>query len=93
MTVRFVDFDRDCITSPGLRVLASYNWPPGAQKKGKPPIPCRLIRIPAKGSVKNDVWLLTDLLDSTRLSPETAAEFYRWRWRNEGGVSHIQAND
>jgi hypothetical protein len=63
-------------------------WPNYVQKKGLPPIACRLIRIPAKGkgkgSVQRDVWLLTDVLDPARLSAATAAQFYRWRWRNEG---------
>jgi hypothetical protein len=65
-------------------------WPKYVQKKGLAPIRCRLIRVPAKGkgrgkgSVQRDVWLLTDVLDSTRLSVVTAAKFYRWRWRNEG---------
>jgi hypothetical protein len=61
-----------------------YYWPAYVQKQGKPPILCRLIRIPAKGKAKLDVWLLTDILDPTRLSEATAAKFYRWRWRNEG---------
>jgi Transposase DDE domain len=61
-----------------------YFWPERAQKKGKPPIPCRLIRIPASGKAKKDVWLLTDILDPARLTAKTAAKFYRWRWRNEG---------
>jgi hypothetical protein len=43
-----------------------------------------LIRVPAKGKTKRDVWLLTDVLDPARLSVATAAKFYRWRWRNEG---------
>ena len=47
-------------------------------------MPCRLIRVPAKGQAKHDVWLLTDVLDPARLSLATAAKFYRWRWRNEG---------
>lgn len=63
-------------------------WPKYIQKKGGAPIQCRLIRVPAKGkgegSVKRDVWLLTDVLDPARLSAATAAKFYRWRWRNEG---------
>jgi hypothetical protein len=63
-------------------------WPGYAQDQVLVPIRCRLIRIPAKGqgkgSVKRDVWLLTDVLDSARLSVATAARFYRWRWRNEG---------
>jgi hypothetical protein len=61
-----------------------YYWPAYVQKKGKPPIACRLIRVPATGQVKKDVWLLTDLLDPARLPLATAAKFYRWRWRNEG---------
>jgi hypothetical protein len=59
-------------------------WPEYAQRKGIAPLPCRLIRVPAKGTVKHDVWLLTDVLDPARLSAATAAKFYRWRWRNEG---------
>ena len=59
-------------------------WPKCIQDEGKPPIACRLIRIPAKGQAKRDVWLLTDVLDPARLSVATAARFYRWRWRNEG---------
>ena len=61
-----------------------YYWPAYVRKDGGPPIACRLIRVPAKGRVKRDVWLLTDILDSERLSLATAARFYRWRWRNEG---------
>lgn len=65
-------------------------WPKYVQKKGLAPIRCRLIRVSAKGkrkgkgSVQRDVWLLTDVLDPARLSVATAAQFYRWRWRNEG---------
>jgi Transposase DDE domain len=61
-----------------------YYWPAYVQKQGKPPIACRLIRVPAKGQVKRDVWLLTNILDSERLTLATASKFYRWRWRNEG---------
>src|SRR4051812_34396312 len=61
-----------------------YYWPACVRKEGKPPIACRLIRVRAKGLVKRDVWLLTDILDPARLPPATAARFYRWRWRNEG---------
>jgi hypothetical protein len=59
-------------------------WPEYLQKKGHAPIQCRLIRLPATGKAKHDVWLLTDILDPARLSVATAAKFYRWRWRNEG---------
>jgi Transposase DDE domain len=61
-----------------------YYWPEYAQKDGQPPLLCRLIRVPAKGQTKRDVWLLTDILDPTRLSVAMATKFYRWRWRNEG---------
>jgi Transposase DDE domain len=59
-------------------------WPEYAQRKGLAPLHCRLIRVPAQGTTKRDVWLLTDILDPARLSASTAAKFYRWRWRNEG---------
>ena len=65
-------------------------WPKSVQKKGLAPIRCRLIRVPAKtkgkgkGSIRRDVWLLTDVLDPARRSAATAAKLYRWRWRNEG---------
>jgi hypothetical protein len=59
-------------------------WPETAQKEQRPPLLCRLIRIQATGQTKNDVWLLTNIFDSQRLSLKTAAKFYRWRWRNEG---------
>jgi hypothetical protein len=61
-----------------------WYWPAYLQEKGLAPIACRLIRIPARGQAKRDVWLLTDILDPTRLSVATASRFYRWRWRNEG---------
>ncbi len=62
----------------------AYYWPERGQKKGKPPVKCRLIRIKASRKSKMDVWLLTDILDPARLTAQTAAKFYRWRWRNEG---------
>ncbi len=61
-----------------------YYWPVKVRENGDPPLLCRLIRVPAQGKAKHDVWLLTDILDAARLSPATAAKFYRWRWRNEG---------
>jgi hypothetical protein len=61
-----------------------WYWPKYAQERGTAPVSCRLIRVPARGQVKHDVWLLTDVLDPARLTAVTAAKFYRWRWRNEG---------
>jgi hypothetical protein len=61
-----------------------YYWPETVQKENQPPLLCRLIRVKATGQTKNDVWLLTNILDPQKLSAKTAAKFYRWRWRNEG---------
>lgn len=61
-----------------------YYWPETIQKQQQPPLLCRLIRVPAKGQTKHDVWLLTNVLSAQRLSEKTAAKSYRWRWRNEG---------
>lgn len=58
-----------------------WYWPQWAQKENLPPIRARLLRAAGKNA---DVWLLTDVLDSKELSHATAAQLYRWRWRNEG---------
>jgi len=41
---------------------------------------------------KGDVYLMTNVLDEQRLPRRTAAKFYRWRWRNEGLFSDVQAD-
>jgi hypothetical protein len=61
-----------------------WYWPKYAQEQKTAPVPCRLIRVPARGQVEHDVWLLTDVLDPARLPAATSAKSYRWRWRNEG---------
>ena len=53
------------------------------RKKQLPPLRLRLIRVRARKK-KDDVWLLTNVLDPRRLSAASAAAFYRWRWENEG---------
>jgi hypothetical protein len=58
-----------------------YYWPEDAQRAGLPPLKARLLRVRGK---KADVWLLTNVLDRRVLSHRTAAQVYRWRWRNEG---------
>src|SRR5258708_37504541 len=54
-------------------------------KKDRPekPLLLRLIRVRGRKK-KNDVWLLTNVLEGKRLSIAAAAKFYRWRWENEG---------
>ena len=56
---------------------------PAQDKKQPPPLRLRLIRVRARKK-KNDVWLLTDVLDRRRLPAAAAAAFYRWRWESEG---------
>ena len=59
-----------------------YYWPGNAQQQGRPPLLLRLIRVAGKKG--HDVWLLTSVVESTRLSHRQAADIYRWRWRIEG---------
>jgi len=44
-----------------------------------------VIRVAARKR-KNDVWLVTNVLDPKRLPAELAARFYRMRWESE--MSH-----
>lgn len=60
-----------------------YYWPKTQQDDEKPPIRGRLIRIHSCRH-KVDVWLFTNVEDTTQLSLETAGTCYRWRWENEG---------
>ncbi len=59
-----------------------WYWPAKAQKQQRPPLQLRLIRV--RGAKKQDVWLLTNVLDRQRLGRRRAAEVYRWRWHVEG---------
>lgn len=76
----FTDTDED-VELDTFREGIVYYWPVHAQKQ--PPLKCRLIRT-RDPKCKHDVWLLTNVLDSARLSVEAAGRFYKWRWRNEG---------
>jgi hypothetical protein len=58
-----------------------YYWPQTEQKKDRPPLLVRLWRI---RSDKGDVWLITNVLEESRLPRPSAGKFYRWRWKNEG---------
>ena len=58
-----------------------YYWPDKVRDADRPPIAARLLCV--RGS-KADVWLLTNVLESQQLSHATAAQVYRWRWKNEG---------
>ena len=50
--------------------------------KSKPALRVRVIRVAARKR-KNDVWLVTNVLDPKRLPAELAARFYRMRWESE----------
>jgi len=60
-----------------------YYWPKTVREAGRPPIRGRLIKITSRKR-KVDVWLLTNVFDSQRLSIKLASQFYRWRWESEG---------
>ena len=60
-----------------------YYWPDEEQKQCRPPLKVRLIRVQNPGC-KKPVWLLTNVLDSKKLSVEMASKFYKMRWENEG---------
>ncbi len=59
-----------------------WYWTDDAEKKSKPALKVRVIRVPARKR-KNDVWLVTNVLDSKRLPVQLAARFYRMRWESE----------
>jgi hypothetical protein len=58
-----------------------YYWPNEIRDANQPPIVGRMLRVVGG---KADVWLFTNLLDREQLSHGTAAQVYRWRWKNEG---------
>ena len=58
-----------------------YWWTHEAKRQQLPPLPMRLLRVRGR---KHDVWLLTTVLDTDRLSYAAAARFYKMRWENEG---------
>ena len=81
----FYTLDSDQRTTPEqlrrLRDRLVYYWPSNGQKNKKPLI-VRLLRVCGKKG--SDVWLATNITNNDQLSRKTAAQVYRWRWRNEG---------
>jgi len=77
----------DKLPLPSMRETQVYYWPRKAREHGEPPLLVRLLRV--RGA-KADVWLLTNVLDRQQLSHKTAAQLYRWRWRNEGMFRHYK---
>jgi hypothetical protein len=60
-----------------------WYWPLEAQRSGQKPLRVRLLRLRSPGR-KHDVWLVTNVLQKERLTPQQASRFYRMRWENEG---------
>lgn len=58
----------------GNRVLC---WPRDAQSKNLPPLELRLIKVKVG---KTKMWMLTSVLDSSRLPKALIARFYQMRW-------------
>ena len=58
----------------GTRVLC---WPKDAQSKKLPPLELRLIKVKIG---KTKMWMLTSVLDSSRLPKALIARFYQMRW-------------
>lgn len=54
-----------------------YLWPEKQRKRGRAPLALRLIRL---HDGRKDMCLLTNVLDSRKLSDQQAAKFYRLRW-------------
>ena len=59
-----------------------WYWTDTAEKADKPPLRVRVIRV-ASRKRKNDVWLVTDVLDPQLLSAKSAGRLYRMRWESE----------
>lgn len=58
-------------------------WPQRVRKNQLPPLRVRLMRLRDRKR-GTEVWLLTNVLDTERLSLSQASRSYRWRWENEG---------
>jgi hypothetical protein len=75
----------DTETRPPLeRFREGLVWygPEKSPNRQQPPLRLRLIRV--RGKKKQDVWLLTNVLDRERWGRRRAAAMYRWRWQVEG---------
>ena len=69
-----------------------WYWTDKAEKANKPALRVRVIRV-ASNKRKNDVWLVTNVLDASRLTAASAARLDRMRWESECFFQNIQASD
>jgi hypothetical protein len=58
-------------------------WTGAARSTGLPPLRLRLLRV-SSSTGKSEVWMVSNVLEPQRLSLESASQFYRMRWENEG---------
>ena len=72
----YADFE----VSPDFAEGMVYLWP--KTRPRRKPLALRLIRLPGRRG-ESDVWLATNVLDSTRLSRKTASTLFRMRWEHE----------
>src|SRR5271167_2519098 len=75
-------YSQEMVKVEGFTEGEFWYWTDDAERKSKPPLQVRVIRVAARKR-KNDVWLVTNVLDPKRLPAELAARFYRMRWESE----------
>ncbi len=75
-------YSEEMVKAEGFTEGEFLYWTDDAERKSKPPLTVRVIRVAARKR-KNDVWLVTNVLDSKRLPAGLAARFYRMRWESE----------
>jgi hypothetical protein len=59
-----------------------WYWTDKAEKDSQPGLRVRVIRVAGRKR-KNDVWLVTNVMDPKRLPVELAGRLYRMRWESE----------
>src|SRR5208337_1604372 len=75
-------YSQEMVKVEGFTEGEFWYWTDDAEKKSKLPLRVRVIRVAARKR-KNDVWLVTNVLDPKRLPAGLAARFYRMRWESE----------
>ncbi len=75
-------YSQEMVKVEGFTEGEFWYWTDDAENKSKPALRVRVIRVAAR-KCKNDVWLVTNVLDPKRLPAELAARFYRMRWESE----------
>lgn len=62
-------------------------WPEEQKKAGAPPLRLRLIRLERQvGTERQEIWLLTDVLEVERLTQREARQLYEKRWPASEGT-------